>query len=129
MERISRSTELSCPLCGRAATIHGCASCHLSLAEIRQHGPAGRSRVWGRKLRTRVVGLVVYAGIVAWSWWFMPAVFLFVLPGAVAGAYFHAIRGRVITGALVCFTIVVLVPLLLVAAGLTGLFADVTGGH
>ena len=80
-------------------------------------------------MRTRVVGLVVYAGIVAWSWWFMPAVFLFVLPGEVAGAYFHAIRGRVITGALVCFTIVVLVPLLLVAAGLTGLFADVTGGH
>jgi hypothetical protein len=59
----------------------------------------------------------------------MPTVFLFVLPGAIVGAYFHSLRGRAITGALVCFTIVVIVPLLLVAAGLTGVFADVTGGH
>jgi hypothetical protein len=72
---------------------------------------------------------VVYAGMVAWSWWFMPTVFLFVLPGAIVGAYFHALRGRAFTGAVICFTIVVVVPLLLVAAGLTGVFADVTGGH
>ena len=59
----------------------------------------------------------------------MPTVFLFVLPGAIVGVYFHTIRGRVLTGALIWFVIVVVVPLLLVAAGLTGLFADVTGGH
>jgi hypothetical protein len=59
----------------------------------------------------------------------MPAVFLFVLPGAIAGAYFHTIRGRRILGALVCFAIVVIVPALLWSAGLTGLFADVTGGR
>jgi hypothetical protein len=59
----------------------------------------------------------------------MPTVFVFVLPGAAGGAYLHTLRGRAITGALVCFTIVVIVPMLLWAAGLTGLFADVTGGH
>jgi hypothetical protein len=78
---------------------------------------------------TRFIGLVAYAGIVAWSWWFMPTVFLFVLPGAIVGAYLQTIRGRAIAGALACFTIVVVVPLLLWAAGLTGLFADITGGH
>ena len=52
----------------------------------------------------------------------MPTVFLFVLPGAIVGAYFHSLRGRALTGALTCFVIVVIVPLLLVAAGLTGVF-------
>jgi hypothetical protein len=59
----------------------------------------------------------------------MPTVFLFVLPGAVVGAYLHAIRGRRLLGAFACLVIVVIVPALLWSAGLTGLFADVTGGH
>jgi hypothetical protein len=71
---------------------------------------------------------VVYVGVVAWSWWLMPTVLLFVLPGAIVGAYFHAARGRAISGAPTCFAIVVIAPMLLWAAGLTGLFADVTGG-
>ena len=99
------------------------------MAEIQQAHGARRSDAFGRSVWTRFIGLVAYAGIVAWSWWFMPTVFLFVLPGAIVGAYFHPIRGRAVTGALVCFLIVVIVPLLLVAAGLTGVFADVTGGH
>jgi hypothetical protein len=72
---------------------------------------------------------VVYAGLVAWSWYFMPTVFLFMLPAALVGAYFHALRGRPVRGALLCFLIVVVVPALLWVAGITGLFADVTGGH
>jgi len=59
----------------------------------------------------------------------MPTVFLFVLPGAIVGAYLQTIRGRTVAGALACFTIVVIVPVLLLAAGLTGVFADVTGGR
>jgi hypothetical protein len=99
------------------------------VAEIQHAHEARRPGAFGRSLWTRFIGLIAYAGIVAWSWWFMPTVFLFVLPGAIAGAYFHSIRGRAFTGALVCFVIVVILPLLLVAAGVTGVFADVTGGH
>jgi hypothetical protein len=130
-QRTSEVGNLACPLCGGDVGAHGCPRCHLSAADIDRHrAKARRSRrtITG-SIRGRFLGLLVYAGMVAWSWWFMPTVFLFVLPGAIAGAYFHVIRGRVISGALVCFTIVVIVPLLLVAAGLTGLFADVTGGH
>jgi hypothetical protein len=129
MERISGTRELACPLCGGSVDARGCANCHLSLSEVRRYGRAARSGAWGKAVWTRFIGLVAYAGVVAWSWWFMPTVFLFVLPGAIVGAYLHVLRGRVITGALVCFAIVVVVPLLLVAAGLTGVFADVTGGH
>jgi hypothetical protein len=129
MERVSGTSELACPLCGNGVGARGCANCHLSLAEIRQYGRATRSGGRGRAVWTRFIGLVVYAGMVAWSWWFMPTVFLFVLPGAIVGGYLHTIRGRTIAGALACLTIVVIVPLLLLAAGFTGLFADVTGGH
>jgi hypothetical protein len=129
MERVSGTNELACPLCGGRVDERGCANCHLSLADIRRYGRARQSGALRRAVWSRFVGLVVYVGIVAWSWWFMPTVFLFVLPGALVGAYFHVLRGRLITGALACFAIVVVVPLLLVAAGLTGLFADVTGGH
>jgi len=129
IERTSHSNELAFPLCGGGVGARGCANCHLSVAEIRRHGQARRSQAWSRTVWTRFVGLVAYAGIVAWSWWFMPTVFLFALPGALAGAYCHALRGRALTGAIVCFTIVVVVPLLLVPTGLSGAFADVTGGH
>jgi len=41
------------------------------------------------------MGLVIYAGLVAWSWYFMPSAFLFVLPGAIVGAYSRRCgRGR-----------------------------------
>jgi hypothetical protein len=110
-------------------TSRGCANCHVSLADIRQYQQASHPGGWGRAVWSRFIGLVVYAGMALWSWWFMPTVFLFVLPGAIAGAYLHAIRGRQVFGALVCFAIVVVLPALLWSAGLTGLFADVTGGH
>ena len=127
---VSRSlTERTCPLCGSSVGVRGCATCHLSMVEIQQYERSDRPRRWRRAVWSRFAGLVAYAGIVAWSWWFMPTVFLFVLPGAIVGAYLHAIRGRRLLGAAVCFVIVVVVPMLLWSAGLTGLFADVTGGH
>lgn len=84
---------------------------------------------WAGWLWSRFIGFVVYAGLVAWSWYFMPTVFMFMLPAAIVGAYLHVVRRRPILGALLCFAIVVLVPGLLWKAGLTGLFADITGGH
>ncbi len=59
----------------------------------------------------------------------MPAAFLFVLPGAIVGAYLHSVRRRPLLGAAVCFVIVVIVPMLLWSAGLTGVFADLSGGR
>jgi hypothetical protein len=53
---------------------------------------------------------------------------LFVLPGAVVGAYMQTVRARPVLGALLCALIVVVVPLLLWSAGLTGVFADLSGG-
>jgi hypothetical protein len=129
--RFAGAAALVCPLCGHGVGRSGCADCHLSSDDIRRHSAGSRRglRAWSRTLWLRFMGLVANAGMVAWSWWFMPSVFLFVLPGAIVGAYLQSIRGRAIAGAVACFTIVVVVPLLLVAAGLTGVFADVTGGH
>lgn len=59
----------------------------------------------------------------------MPSMLLFVLPGAVVGAYLHSVRGRPVLAAGWCFLIVVVAPVLVWTAGLTGLFAKATGGH
>ncbi len=127
VQRISGGA-LACPLCGHAVDRTGCASCHLSLGEIRRHsGPSRRwSEPWGRGLWSRFVGLPVYAGLVAWSWYFMPSVFLFVLPGAVVGAYMQTVRGRPLLGAVLFAAIVLLVPALLWPAGLTGDFSQLS---
>ncbi len=58
----------------------------------------------------------------------MPSAFLFVLPGAIVGAYMQTVRARPLLGAVLCALIVVVAPLLLWSAGLTGVFADFTGG-
>ncbi|MGC4110780.1 MAG: hypothetical protein QM747_10230 [Nocardioides sp.] len=75
------------------------------------------------------MALVAYAGLAVWSWWFIPTMLLFALPGAVVGAYLHTVRGRAALGAIWCFLIVVVAPLLVWTAGLTGLFAQHTGEH
>jgi hypothetical protein len=54
----------------------------------------------------------------------MPSVFLFALPGAIVGAYMQTVRARPLFGALLCVLIVVVVPVLLVPAGLSGDFAS-----
>jgi hypothetical protein len=131
VERISGAGALTCPLCDGGVSRSGCATCHLSMADIQRYG--GRSgrwaEPWGRGVWSRFIGLVVYAGLAAWSWYFMPSTFLFVLPGAVVGAYLQVVRARPLFGAVLCAMIVVVVPLLLWSAGLTGVFAGLTGGR
>ncbi len=102
VERISGAGALTCPLCGGGVSRAGCPTCHLSATDIQRYdGRAGRrwAEPWGRGIWSRCIGLVVYAGLVAWSWYFMPTTLLFVLPGAIVGAYMQ------------------------------GVFADLTGGH
>ena len=128
MERISGAPVRACPLCAGPVGRAGCPSCHLSLTEIqRYHARAGHwSEPWGRTFWSRFIGLVVYAGIVAWSLAFMPSVVLFVLPGAIVGAYMQTVRARPLLGAVLFILIVVIVPALLWPAGLTGDFSDLS---
>jgi len=57
--------------------------------------PCRGAKPWGRTFWSRFIGIVVYAGLVTWSWWFMPSAFLFVLPGAMVAAYLQTVaRGR-----------------------------------
>lgn len=55
--------------------------------------------------------------------------FRFVLPDAIVGAYLQTVRGRPVMGAFFCFVTVVILPLLLWSAGITGAFVDLTGGR
>jgi hypothetical protein len=128
VEKISSVRALVCPLCGRDVSKSGCVSCHLSTAEIRRHySKSGHwAEPWGRSFWSRFIGFVVYAGIVAWSWVFMPSVFLFVLPGALVGAHMQTVRARPLLGALLFVLIVVIVPALLWPAGLTGDFSELS---
>ena len=75
---------------------------------------------------SRLVGLIVYGGLVAWSWYFMPSAFLFVLPGAIVGAYMQTVRARPLLGALLFVAIVVVIPAFLWPAGLTGDFSELS---
>jgi len=128
VEKISGVRVPLCPLCGGGVGRTGCLSCHLTLADIqRHHTKAGHwSEPWGRTFWSRFIGLVVYAGLVAWSWVFMPSVFLFVLPGAIVGAYMQTLRARPVLGAVLFVLIVVIVPALLWPAGLTGDFSNLS---
>jgi hypothetical protein len=69
---------------------------------------------------------VAYGGIGAWSWIFMPSVFLFVLPAAIVGADMQVVRLRPVLGAALFVAIVAVVPALLWPAGLTGVVSDLT---
>ena len=73
-----------------------------------------------------MLGVFVYAALVAWSWFFMPSVFLFVLPGAIVGAYMQTVRARPLLGALLFVAIVVVIPAFLWPAGLTGDFSELS---
>jgi hypothetical protein len=118
-----------CPLCGSGVGRSGCATCHLSAADILRHSGTARrwSEPWGRGLWSRVVGLVVYAAILTWSWFYMPSTFLFVLPGAIVGVYMQTVRARPLLGVVLFTAIVVVVPALLWPAGLTGDFSRLSG--
>jgi hypothetical protein len=128
MEQIVGSRSFVCPLCKASVGRRGCADCHLSAADILRHaGGRGRwSEPWGRGLWSRLVGVIVYGGLVAWSWYYMPSTFLFVLPGAIVGVYMQTVRARPLLGAVLFVMIVVVVPALVWPAGLTGDFTELS---
>src|SRR5688572_26590551 len=86
--RTMTDSVLTCPLCGEAvpAAATACRGCHLPIADVRRHtiseSKAGHS--WTRALGVRVVGVALYAAIVAWCVWQLPASLPFVAPAAVA---------------------------------------------
>ena len=83
----------------------------------------------GRALRTRLTGLVLYSGVVAWCAYQLPDSLAFVVPGAVlGGGVLHVWRGRPWSGLLVFAIIVVAVPMLLWPSMLTGTYADLRDG-
>jgi hypothetical protein len=51
---------------------------------------------------------------------------MFVLPGAIVGAYMQTVRARPVLGALLFVLIVVIVPALLWPAGLAGDFSELS---
>lgn len=77
----------------------------------------------------RLVGLVLYAAVVAWCAYQLPTSLAFVVPGAVlGGGVLHVWKGRPWLGLLVFTIIVVVVPALLWPSMATGTFADLTDG-
>ena len=124
---------LLCPLCrGEVAPASsGCLECHLPMTDVLRHQRAvpSRSRALGRAVRLRVVGLLAYAGAVAWCSYRLPDTLAFVIPGAVAGGgVLHVWKGRPWLGLAVFAVIVVAVPALLWPSMLTGAFSDVANG-
>lgn len=77
-----------------------------------------------RAFGIRVVGVALYAGIVAWSAWQLPATLPFVVPAAVAGVALHGVKGRPWWGLLAFVVLVVALPFLLAPALGTGAFSD-----
>jgi hypothetical protein len=107
-----------------------CLSCHLPIKDVAANQAASRT-AWarsrrGRLLRTRILGLLLYPAAVFWCWLQLPTAMLFVVPGAVAGAWLHVVKGRAWFG-LVAFVIVVAVlPMTFWPSMLTGFFSDLT---
>jgi hypothetical protein len=89
---------LTCPLCGAGvpADASACRGCHLPIADVRRHTveDTRTGRSWTRAVGIRVVGVTLYAGIVAWCVWQLPATLPFVAPAAVAGLVLHGVRAR-----------------------------------
>jgi hypothetical protein len=127
----SQTPDLTCPLCGGpvATKSSGCRTCHLPISDIRRHRASTRTRRGGfaGALWTRIVGIVLYVGIVAWAWWQLPNTLPFVVPAAViGGGWLHVVRGRPWWGVVVFAIIVVAVPVLLWPALGTGTFSELT---
>lgn len=77
-----------------------------------------------RRLRSTLIALVLYAAIVVWCAFKLPDALPFMVPGAAAGAYLHAVKGKPWLGAVAALVIVVVVPALLWPSMLTGAFSD-----
>ena len=74
----------------------------------------------------RFTGLLLYSAAVLWCSIQLPTSMVFVVPGAVAGAWLHVGKGRVWLGLLAFVVIVAVLPLLFWPSMLTGLFSEVT---
>ena len=72
----------------------------------------------------RLTGLVLYAAVIAWCVWQLPASLPFVAPAAVAGVILHGVKGRPWLGLLAFVVLVVALPVLLIPALGTGTFSD-----
>ncbi|WP_210443424.1 hypothetical protein [Nocardioides sp. SYSU D00065] len=78
-----------------------------------------------RRLFARVLGLALYAAVVGWCGWQLPASLPFVGPAAAAGAALHGLKGRPWLGLTAFVVLVLALPVLLAPALGTGAFSDV----
>lgn len=104
---------LTCPMCLSDVSTRSasCRSCHLPIRDVVRHQDSARSPR-RRAITTRLWGLLIYAGIVAWCLVQLPTAAAFVVPAAVVGAVLHVVRGRVLVGGLVFAAIAVVAPAL-----------------
>ena len=121
------SDVLVCPVCRTdvRAGSSMCLSCHLPMKDVLAHQP--RPVSWGarmRRLRSAIFALGVYAAAVTWCAFRLPDTLPFVVPGAAAGLFLHALKGRPWVGFMAAAVIVVVVPALLWPSMLTGAFSD-----
>lgn len=106
-------TTLRCPVCRSdvAPTSAACRSCHLPIRDVVDNQRTGRSRT-NRQVLTRLWGIPIYGGILAWCLLQLPTAAVFVVPAVVVGAVLHVLRGRPYLGALAFLVIVVVAPAL-----------------
>lgn len=104
---------LQCPVCRAevAPTSAGCRSCHLPIRDVVANQRTGRSRD-NRRVLTRLWGIPLYGGILAWCLLQLPTAAVFVVPAVVVGVVLHVLRGRPVLGALAFLVIVVVAPAL-----------------
>jgi hypothetical protein len=81
----------------------------------------------GRGAGSRLTGLVLYAGVVAWCAYRLPSALTFVVPAATLAAVLHAGKGRPWLGLATFALIAFLVPALFWPSMLTDTFSDIGG--
>ena len=126
------SDVLVCPVCRNdvRSGVSMCLSCHLPMKDVLVHQPS--STTWGarmRRVRSALFAAIVYPALVVWCAFRLPDTLPFVAPGAAAGLYLHAVKGRPWLGLVVAAVIVVAVPAMLWPSMLTGTFSDLTNGR
>ena len=126
------STDLICPMCRSDVRVGAsmCLKCHLPMKDVLAHQPT--STTWDarfKRLRSAIVASVVYVAIASWCAWKLPDTLPFVVPGAAAGLFLHAVKNRPWIGAITSAVIVFAIPALLWPSMLTGAFSDLTNGR
>ena len=124
------SDVLVCPVCTVSVerTSSMCLSCHLPIRDVLSNQQAARrsGAQHARRLRRAIFGLLVYAAIGWWCWLQLPTSLAFVGPGAVVGAWLHAVKGRPWFGLLAFAAIVGALPLIFWPSMVTELLGTVT---